>query len=86
MKCKNKVICLKCAGNHKTRECYVNKINYSNSAFSNSKYNTDFNMENVATDCHECQILQAKICKYIDFADYTIKPLLPISVGTVERT
>lgn len=84
-KCKNSSICLKCAGDHKTFECQVTKMRCTNCDFSNSRYKTNFDIEHMATDSQECEILQSKIRKYIDFTDYTIKPTLPRYIGTVMK-
>lgn len=88
LKCRNKQICFKCAGNHITRECTVedNLMKCPNCVYSNNKYKTQYKTEHMATDSHECKILAAKIRKFIDSTDYTIQPLLPRYVGMAGDT
>ena len=40
--------------------------------------------KHMATDSHECEILKAKIKKFIDNTDYTIMPVIPRYIGKVE--
>lgn len=82
-KCKNNIVCLKCAGKHKTSECQVNNLKCTNCDFRNTKYNTKLKTDHIATDSHKCEILQNKIKKYIDGTDYNIKPTLPRYVGII---
>ncbi|OXU18923.1 hypothetical protein TSAR_016476 [Trichomalopsis sarcophagae] len=55
-------------------------------SYGNNKYNTHYNTEHMATDSHECSILQNKIRKFVDLTDYTMQPVLPRYAGTAENT
>lgn len=76
-KCKNKAVCIKCTGNHKTSECKSNKNECINCIYSNEKYNTKYDSNHLPLDMENCEILKNKIKKYVEATDYPIKPTLP---------
>lgn len=76
-KCRNKQICIKCSGNHKTSECNNDKYKCVNCAYSNNNYDTKYDTKHSPSDMENCEILKKKIKKYVDTTDYPIKPVLP---------
>lgn len=84
-KCNNNMQCLKCAGQHMTKDCKESKKCCVNCCFANNKYNKKYNVNHIATDSDECEILKTKIRNYIMTTDYIIKPDLPRYVAKVEN-
>ena len=86
-KCKNKETCLKCAEEHDTSKCETGKTTKCvNCCYSNSKYNTNYNINHEASDSGRCEIFKAKIKKDIDMTDYPLPPTLPTFIDKVGRT
>lgn len=85
-KCRNKKVCLRCAGNHQTRYCLdSNTICCTNCKYSNETYGTKYNCNHVATDSELCEILKTKIRKFLNTTDYSIKPYIPRLLGKVDN-
>ena len=85
-KCQNKVICLICAGEHKTVQCDSrNNLKCANCAFSNLKHNTKYDCNHEATDSDNCNIFKNKIRKYIASVDYLIKPKINKYINKVGK-
>ena len=76
-RCKNNINCLKCAGAHSTKDCTEIVKRCVNCCYANNKYNKNYNINHIATDSDECEILKSKIRNYITTTDYIIKPDLP---------
>lgn len=81
-KCKNNPICMICAGTHLTKFCSsTNTECCANCKFSNTKYGTSYNINHMATDSENCDILKSKIKKVIISTDYLVKPYIPRYLG-----
>lgn len=81
-KCRNETKCLRCAGNHSTKDCREdNKISCINCCFYNAKYNTDRDTKHIATDSQKCEYLQSKIKSIINITDYPIRPNITRFLG-----
>jgi xanthosine utilization system XapX-like protein len=83
-KCPNKVVCLKCAGEHKTSTCdSTNSDKCVNCCFSNNTYHTKYKTDHVAVDTMQCEILKAKIRKFMETTSYEVNPTVPRFLGKV---
>lgn len=83
-KCPNPVVCLKCAGKHKTFSCdNANKDECVNCRYSNDKYGTRYKTDHVAVDSTQCEILKTKIRKFITSTSYEVTPTIPRFLGKV---
>lgn len=84
-KCTNTPACLRCAGNHLTKDCKGrNKICCVNCVYCNKKYGKNYNTEHTATDTENCTILKTKINKVINSYDYLVKPTIPRYLGKTD--
>lgn len=84
-KCENDDCCLKCSGEHLTKNCNLkNKSKCANCFYSNENYNTKHKTDHLANDSKECQIFKTKIRKYINSVDYPIEPIIPRFHGKVD--
>lgn len=80
-KCKNPSKCLKCAGNHNTRNCENSLVQCINCIYHNTQFKTNFDVSHVSTDSAMCQYLQNKIKKLIEATDYPLNPNIPRYLG-----
>lgn len=84
-KCSNLAVCLKCAGNHLTKNCNgTNPLCCPNCKFSNENYGKKYSTAHAATDSDMCDILKSKIRLHTDTTDYYIKPYLPRHFGKID--
>ena len=84
-KCNNKKTCLKCSGPHNTIHCKSTRnLCCANCDFHNNKYKTEYNTEHMVNDSECCQILKAKIKKYINNTDYPLSPTIQRFIGKVD--
>lgn len=83
--CTNVSACLNCSEAHKTSECSNNMKKCLNCSFSNNNYKTSYDVNHLAYDHNLCSILRKKIDRYIDSADYPVRPTLPTRVTPYQQ-
>ena len=80
-KCRNTATCLRCAGNHTTRECKSTEVKCMNCEYSNNRYCTNLQTDHEATCYEKCMIFKRRIDKYIDNTDYRVRPDVMTAIG-----
>ena len=85
-KCRNKIVCLKCAGAHMTSKCTGDKPNKcTNCCYSNSTHGTSYDINHFAIDSIKCEILKTKINKFINSTKYEFVPKVPRYLGKIDN-
>lgn len=74
-KCRNSATCLRCAGNHQTKDCDGKlQVKCANCCYGKEKYKDDRDVHHIATDTEKCTYLKIMIKRKINNTDYPIKP------------
>ena len=81
-KCKNKATCLRCSGEHLTKDC-DGKANTkcANYVYRNERFEEKRNTEHVATDTEKCEYIKNVIQRKIRNTDYPVMPFIPKFLG-----
>ena len=84
-KCKNKTICLRCAGTHKTELCNSeHNHKCANCFFSNNKYKTNYNLNHEPTEWY-VRYLKKWNKKIYRLRRYTVKPKIDRYIGKIYK-
>ena len=78
-------MCSRCNGDHITSKCTSEINKCPNCVYSNEKFKTNHNTNHCEIDSDLCEILKAKIKKYIEKTDYPVQPTFERYFGKVER-
>ena len=78
----NAAVCLRCAGNHQTKDCDgISQNKCTNCCFDKEKFKDDRDVNHIATDTEKCTYLKVMINKKITNTDYPIKPITQRYLG-----
>lgn len=81
--CKNETKCLKCSGNHLTKNCDSEVLKCVNCAFYNCKFNQNRCTDHYPNDTNKCDYLKFRINKLLNTFDYPTSPRVPRYLGIV---
>lgn len=79
-KCVGNIVCLRCSGDHLTRECKnMNVRKCANCIANNARFGTDYEVEHAAVDVERCEYLKRLLKHRVNNTDYPCecKPVLP---------
>ena len=80
-KCENRATCNKCVDAHLLSKCTSTTNKCANCVYSNTEFNTKYNINHSAIYSELCEILKSKIKKYIEMSDYPMQPTYPRFFG-----
>lgn len=83
---KNDYSCLICNGNHAIRHCKVSDIiECANCDYNNRNFNSNLNTNHLPSDTRNCELLKARIRRFIHATDYISTPRIPKHIDNLKR-